>query len=73
MISPLGAIDWQKTYGGSSYEHGSTIRQTADGGYLVTGTTSSTDGDVVGLHGPTFTDAWLIKISNFGLIQWQRP
>ena len=72
-LTPLGAIDWQKTYGGSSYEHGSTIRQTADGGYLVTGTTSSTDGDVVGLHGPTFTDAWLIKISNFGLIQWQRP
>lgn len=68
-------IEWQKCYGGSSYENGSYIEQTPDSGYIISGSTISTDGDVSGLH-PGLTgwegDGWVFKIDVAGNLQWQR-
>lgn len=68
-LSELGNIEWQKSLGGSSSETASSIQQTADGGYIVSGQSSSNDGDVTGNHGDS--DFWIVKLSSFGDIQWQ--
>ena len=67
---PLGIVQWQKCYGGSSYEDAYCIKQTLDGGYIIAGTTFSNDGDVTGNHGAT--DIWIVKIDQLGILQWQK-
>lgn len=55
------AFAWTKTYGGSGTDTPTDILATDDGGYLVVGTTTSTDGDIVGKS--TGTPAtWVLKI-----------
>jgi type 1 glutamine amidotransferase len=63
-------IQWQKTLGGTGWDTGSSIQQTADGGYIVAGLTSSNDGDVSGNKG--FTDFWVVKLNSLGAIVWQK-
>jgi Secretion system C-terminal sorting domain len=65
-----GTIQWQKSYGGSWYEYFGNIRQTIDGGYIISGSSSSNDGDVTGNHGAD--DYWVVKIDSSGTIQWQK-
>jgi hypothetical protein len=36
-----GAIAWQKTYGGLGWDSANSIQATADGGYVVAGSTES--------------------------------
>ncbi len=44
-----------------------------DGGFIIVGTSQSNDGDVSGHHGSTdSTDAWVVKLSSTGTIQWQK-
>ena len=40
-LNILGAIEWQKTYGGGQIEEAKSIQQTIDGGYIVAGTTDT--------------------------------
>src|SRR5690242_16769384 len=47
-ISASGNIQWQKTFGGSLYDAGRSVKQTTDGGYIVAGYSSSDDGDITG-------------------------
>ncbi len=64
-------IEWQKCLGGSGDENAnSLITQLDDGGFLLSGTTTSNDGDVSGNHGGT--DIWLVKISAEGTLEWQK-
>ena len=65
-----GNIQWSKCYGGSAEDAARDARQTTDGGYIITGYTKSTDGDVSGKHGGQ--DAWLLKVDSNGTIQWQK-
>jgi len=46
---------WDKTFGGSSYDYGRSVRQTSDGGYIVAGETSS--------YGAGGKDVYLIRLS----------
>jgi hypothetical protein len=70
-LSSTGYIQWQRCLGGISAETDfRRIRQTTDGGFLVSGSTSSNDGDVGGNHGSS--DFWVVKLSAIGDIQWQR-
>jgi hypothetical protein len=70
-LNNTGAIQWQKCLGGIDSEgFESDISQTSDGGYIVAGSTSSSDGDVSGNH--PFGDFWVVKLSNTGTIQWQK-
>ena len=73
-INSNGVLQWQKCYGGSLDDYGRGIITTSDGGYLISGMTSSNDGDVSGNHTSSsgYFDAWLIKISSNGTIQWQK-
>lgn len=69
-LDKMGTIQWKKALGGSNNEWGYCIRQTSDGGYIVAGDTRSNNGDVSGFHGNI--DAWVVKLSSAGIIQWQR-
>ncbi len=69
-LTDAGAISWERTLGGYDYDQGNSIRQTADGGYIVAGTTESTDGDISGNNG--WDDAWIAKLNSAGNIEWQK-
>lgn len=76
-LNSLGVTEWKKCYGGSSNDYGAYIRQTNDGGYIVCGSSSSTDGDVMGYHVSApgawgNGDIWVIKLDTTGNIQWQK-
>jgi len=71
-LSSGGDIVWQKTIGGSNDEFAYALQLTADGGYIVAGNTNSNDGDVSGFHGGSETDAWVVKLSSSGTIEWQK-
>ena len=69
-LDPRGAIEWQRVLGGSRHDEGNGIRQTKDGGYIVAGSTTSTDGDVLKNNGGQ--DFWIIKLDVAGNIVWQK-
>ena len=65
-----GDISWQKTYGGSNSEWNVSllelldIEQTADGGYIVAGHTSS--------FGAGGYDMWILKLNPDGTVNWEK-
>ncbi len=63
-------IQWQKSLGGSSSDGANSISQTADGGFIVAGSSYSNDGDVSGNHG--HFDYWVVKLNSLGDIEWQK-
>ena len=63
-------IQWRNTFGGSSYDVGSCVLETQDGGYIVAGHSSSQDGDIFGSRGGV--DFWILKFNELGGIQWKK-
>jgi len=63
-VSTLAQIAFERTYGGSSNDHGYDARQTADGGYIIVGSTSS--------FGAGGADVYLIKTDSLGDTLWTR-
>ncbi|NOR88383.1 MAG: hypothetical protein GQ527_12310, partial [Bacteroidales bacterium] len=53
---------WTQTFGGAEYEAGLSIQQTTDGGYIITGFTSSI--------GYGQYDVYLLKIDSYGDTLW---
>lgn len=70
-LSVSGQIQWQKSLGGSLSENAYSIKQTSDGGYIIVGNASSSDGDVVGGVAQG-SDGWIVKLNSSGNIQWQK-
>ena len=62
-------LTWQQCYGGSNGDLSKDIVETANG-YLITGGTSSNDGDVTFYLGGG--DGWLIKVDTVGNILWEK-
>jgi hypothetical protein len=56
-IDSEGNEEWEKTFGGSDDDWGSSVQQTVDDGYIILGVTDSTDCYLCG------NDIWLIKIN----------
>ena len=72
-LSPAGTTIWQHSYGGSSGDQGAQIQETPDGGFVIDGSTTSADGDVVGYHSGAGTlDYWIFKINSSGILEWSR-
>jgi len=59
-----GVEQWNKTFGGTHFEHAKSVQQTADGGFVLAGDTVS--------FGAGSADAWLIKTNETGVEQWNK-
>ena len=69
-LSKTSAIEWQKSCGGSGEDFATAGLQTKEGNYIVSGYSTSNDGDVSGNHGGQ--DFWVVQFSSSGSIMWQR-
>jgi uncharacterized repeat protein (TIGR01451 family) len=69
-LSSSGTLLWSKLYGGPEADYGHAIRKAVDGGYVVAGRAFSSSGDITNHFG--FSDVWVLKINDNGIIQWQK-
>ena len=69
-IDKTGTLLWEKSFGGSNYDFGTCIQQTNDGGYILVGTTSSTNDNITTWFGGN--DVWVAKLDNIGNLLWQK-
>jgi gliding motility-associated-like protein len=69
-LNSAGNLLWQKCLGGYKEDRATCIQVTKDGGAIICGATESNDGDVMGQHGSY--DMWVVKLSSYGSIEWQR-
>lgn len=65
-----GNIEWENMYGGASDEEINSIQQTTDGGYILAGSSYSTD--INGTINGGGWDIYAIKLNGNGDIEWQR-
>ncbi len=69
-VNNLGEILSQNTFGGSNEDAARWGIPTSDGGYIVSGYTNSSNGDVTGNHGSA--DYWLVKLNSSLNLVWQK-
>ncbi len=69
-LNSVGQLQWQKCYGGTSFENGCEVVLSDDGGFFLISSASSTDGDVTDNHGSI--DFWIVKADSVGNIEWQK-
>ena len=62
--TPDGTVEWTKTFGGTKDDQGNSVRQTSDGGYIITGSTQS--------FGQGSSDVYLLKTASDGSLQWTK-
>lgn len=65
-----GSTIWSKGYGGTSNDHGYSIKRTVGNGFIVGGYTESTNGDISSQAGRA--DGWLLNLQNDGSLNWQK-
>ncbi|SFC92978.1 hypothetical protein [Algibacter pectinivorans] len=69
-INALGAIQWRNYYGGSFTDTPYDAIQTEDNGFLLVGSSDSSDVDIKGNLG-TY-DFWVVKLSETGALVWEK-
>ncbi|MFN8284996.1 MAG: T9SS type A sorting domain-containing protein [Chitinophagales bacterium] len=79
-LNSSGNIEWQKDLGGSDDDMLNSIKQTADGGYILGGSSASyISGDKIenncpfldSLNSANKYDFWIVKLNSTGNIEWQ--
>lgn len=69
-INSTGEIEWQKNFGGSSEDQATAVHETPAGSYLISGISTSNDGDVTGSIASI--DYWVLEIEAPGNLVWQK-
>lgn len=59
-LNSQGNLQWQNTFGGSSYDEAYSIEQTTDNGFIISGFSFSSDGDLTSNNGSK--DFWIVKL-----------
>lgn len=67
-INNAGTIQWQKCFGGATFDSFSNALQTPEGGFILIGSSNSIDLGITDQDG----DAWVVKINNTGTVEWQK-
>ncbi|HBV97068.1 MAG TPA: hypothetical protein DEF36_08480 [Desulfotomaculum sp.] len=62
-VNQGGDLEWERTFGGNGWDMPFSLKQTADGGYIVAGQTYSPDGE---------SDVYLVKTGPLGHPEWER-
>lgn len=71
-LNAKGSEEWQQTYGGNGQDDLLSISQTADGGYIVGGSSSSgKNGDKTD-NSRGNMDYWILKLDGNGIMEWQK-
>lgn len=68
-ISPSGNLIWERTIGGSSFDAARAIKKSQNNGFLLSGSSRSSDMDVSENKGQN--DAWVLKTDNNGNLLWE--
>lgn len=63
-----GNLAWSKTYGGAQGDYAFAVKQTADGGYIIAGITSSFGVTTNG----NYNDVYLLKTNSTGVLAWSK-
>ena len=69
-LDNAGNIQWQRFLGGTGRDELKDIQLTADGGYIVAGSSSSVDGDICSNKGNQ--DFFIVKLSSSGTTEWRK-
>ena len=65
-----GNTQWKKLYGGNFHDDFYSIKQLNDGGFIIAGTSNSTDADFTNNHG--YSDMWVLRLKENGDTMWTR-
>jgi hypothetical protein len=63
-ISDDGNVLWEQSIGGTNFDVPRSIRPTLDGGFLIAGSSRSSDGNVDANQGQN--DAWIVRVNSNG-------
>lgn len=66
-LDSTGLVTWQRMWGGKNNDYLYSVRQTTDGGYIVSGTCFSSD-----LSGTDGAGLYVAKLDASGIVLWQR-
>jgi hypothetical protein len=61
-----GTMEWQKVVGATNITEINSIAQAQDGGYVLTGTLQTTNGEA------NHTEVWVGKVNSAGELEWQK-
>lgn len=70
-LDASGNKQWDKTIGGSADDYLSDILQTSDGGYILAGSSQSNASGDKSENLLSGQDAWIVKVSAAGSIEWE--
>ncbi|HEY7733564.1 MAG TPA: hypothetical protein VIB07_02105 [Nitrososphaera sp.] len=59
-----GNVQWEKAFGSEGIDDATSVDETADGGYIVGGTSES--------FGDGSADFWVLKLDSDGNVQWEK-
>ena len=63
-INATGDVIWEKKYGGNGTDNAENVEEKVGGGFLVSGTSTSSNGNVTANFG--YTDYWVINMDSNG-------
>lgn len=68
-ISDSGNLLWNRSIGGTGFDVPRSVNRTSDNGFVIAGSSRSSDGDVSENKGQN--DAWVVKINSEGQLLWE--
>tara|TARA_B100000686_G_C16806734_1_gene991664 strand:+ start:10882 stop:12213 length:1332 start_codon:yes stop_codon:yes gene_type:complete len=69
-VTMNGEVIWRQYFGGTNNDRSYSSVETLDGGFIVVGTSESRDFDISNPNGSY--DLWVIKLSKFGELIWEK-
>ena len=65
-----GETEWLSTFGGTDWEDAEQVKQTSDGGFIITGRSASNNLDFEGLRSRGTNYMFLLKLNSEGKKEW---